>query len=442
MTARATRSVVLLFIALGCAREEAPEPRHLILVSLDTVGAKHLGAYGHGRPTSPNLDAFAAEGVLFENAIAPAPWTLPSHASLLTGLYPGRHGAVTAESSMPADVPTLAGLLSAHGFASAAFVNAIFMAESFGFSQGFDTYELLPEDQSARGAASKISNRALAWLEEQRERRIFLFVHYFDAHSDYRSLPRFERMLDARRNRVDGTTEQLLEVIRGELELRPDDIEALEHLYDAGIRQLDHDLGRFFAELAARGWLEDSLVVVTSDHGEEFMEHGRVLHTRSHYDELLRVPLLFHAPTLPRGVRIAAPVSLVDVAPTVSGLLGVPFPAGSDGRDLRPLWESPESPRSDRLIFTEGGPSHKHDSYRSARDRRHKLWIDLKTGQRELYDWREDPGEKRDILSERPEVAERLGAAIEARSARQRGTPASLELSPETEERLRRLGYH
>jgi arylsulfatase A-like enzyme len=442
MTARSTWIFTLLFIALACTRDEESTPRNLILISLDTVGAKHLGAYGHDRPTSPNLDAFAADGILFENAIAPAPWTLPSHASLFTGLYPNLHGARILESSLADDVPTLAGVLSDHGFASAAFVNGIFMAEIFGLARGFDTYEFIPEDHSARGAASRISDRALAWLEEQRGRRAFLFVHYFDVHSDYRSQARFERLFDARRDLVNGTTDQLLEVIRGEIALGPNEVEALERLYDAGIRQLDDDLGQLFAQLASRGWLEDSLIIVTSDHGEEFMEHGRVLHTRSHYDELLRVPLIFRGPSLPGGLRVATPVSLVDVAPTVSGLLGVPFPAGGDGRDLRPLWESPGSPPAERLIFSEGGPSHKVDAYRSVRDERHKLWIDLETGRQELYDWLEDPGEVRNLLSERPDVAVRLGAAIEARAEQRRDNPHTPQLPPETEEQLRQLGYH
>jgi len=429
----------LLLSALACG---PAVPRHLILISLDTVGARHLGAYGHERPTSPHLDAFAEQGVLFEHAIAAAPWTLPSHASLLTGAYPALHGARTVEHTLSAGVPSLAGLLGDHGFTSAAFVNTIFMSGTFGLSRGFDLYEFVPPDESARGAASKVSERALSWLDEQRGGRIFLFVHFFDAHSDYRSLPRFERLLDARRGRVDGTTEQLLEVIRGELELRPEDIEALSRLHDAGIRQLDAELAHFFEQLDARGWLDQSLIVVTSDHGEEFMEHGRVLHTRSHYDELMHVPLILRGPALPRGRRIATPVSLVDVAPTAASLLGVAFPSDGDGVDLRPLWESPGAPWPRRLIHSEGGPSHKRDSLRSVRDERHKLWVDLETGHRELYDWREDPGEQHDLAAERADIAERLYQAVVARDASRRDTPATRTLSPETEEQLRQLGYH
>ena len=180
--------------ATACHGDGEELPRSAILISIDTLRADHLGCYGHPLPTSPNLDAFADEGTLFDDAYAPSPWTLPSHVSLLTGLYPTRHGVRTTDRRLADAIPSLATLLAQEGFQTGAIVNAVIMRRQFGLAQGFAAYEMVPSDQSRAGAATRVTDAALRWLGDRRGRRVFLFLHYYDVHSDYRSLTRYERM--------------------------------------------------------------------------------------------------------------------------------------------------------------------------------------------------------------------------------------------------------
>jgi arylsulfatase A-like enzyme len=416
-------------------------PRSVILISIDTLRADHLGCYGHPLPTSPNLDAFAAEGTLFEDAVAPSPWTLPSQLSLLTGLYPTRHGVRTTDRTLADSIPTLASLLARQGFETAAVVNSVIMRPQFGTSKGFARYAMVDSDQSRRGAAFRITNEAMRWLDDHRGGRILLFLHYYDVHSDYSSLRRYENIFAPLKSRFDGSTAQLLQVKRGELRLGQSEAAHLARLYDAGIRQLDDDLARLFSHLSDNGWFDDTVVVVTSDHGEEFLEHGSVLHGRTHYQEMLRIPLMMRGPTIPVGVRIRAPVSLVDVLPTLLGLLGLPPDPALDGVDLRALWKSPEHPPAERWLFAAGGPGRTADGIRSVRNERYKLVLHKGSRRRELYDLAEDPQEGENLLGSRPRIAGRLSAELARFVASEREAPEAQEISRELRERLEELGY-
>jgi arylsulfatase A-like enzyme len=431
----------LLVAGLGAACSDAGSARNAIVVSLDTLRADHLGVYGHSRPTSPQIDRLAAESVVFERAQATSSWTLPSHASLLTGLYPSRHGARTASRQIVGDVPTLASILSGRGFATAAVVNGVLLEPRYGLARGFDSYSVVPEDQSRAGAAHEVTRRALDWLRMQGDRRFFLFVHYFDLHSDYASLERYERLFDPPPGRTDGTTDQLMTLLgaRGAF-VTPDELERLERLYDAGIRQLDDEVGRLLRALRRGGWLEQSVFVLTSDHGEEFQEHGRFLHGITHFDEVLRVPLIVRLPQGPRGLRVAAPVSGIDVMPTLLGLLGVPVPEGLDGVDLRAQLRGEAAP-ADRPLLAETGPGSNRDALRSLRDARFKLVLDRRDGRRSLYDLAADPGEQRDVSAEHPEVVARMVEVLARHAERERIAPVAPEPSREVRERLRALGY-
>jgi arylsulfatase A-like enzyme len=417
-------------------------PRNVILISIDTLRADHLGCYGHPLPTSPNLDAFAAEGTLFEDAIATSPWTLPSQLSLLTGLYPTRHGVRTTDRKLAEAIPTLATILARQGFETAAVVNSVIMRAQFGTSQGFAHYEMIESDQSRRGAASGITDKAMRWLDDHRSRRVLLFLHYYDVHSNYFSLERYERIFAPREGRFDGSTAQLMQVKRGNLRMRQSEATHVARLYDAGIRQLDDDLARLFAHLSDNGWFDDSVVVVTSDHGEEFLEHGSVLHGQTHYREMLRIPLIMRGPTIPVGARISAPVSLVDVFPTLLGLLGFPPNPAVDGVDLRALWRTPEQPPTGRWLFAAGGPGRTADSIRSVRNGRYKLVFHRGSQRRELYDLAEDPQEKENLVRSRPRIVERLSAEIARFVESEHEAPKGQEIPREVGERLKQLGYH
>ncbi|HEX2484704.1 MAG TPA: sulfatase [Myxococcota bacterium] len=424
---------------LACAARE--RPRNLVLLSIDTLRRDRLGAYGYDRPTSPVLDALAARGVVFEGASAPSSWTVPSHGSLLTGLSPQAHGATGAVQRLDPRAETLAGWLRQHGYATAAVVNTVLLSAKRGFAGGFDHFELVlgPEP-----AAPEIHARALRWLDGARERRpFFLFLHYYDVHSDYAPAPAYRELLvSPYRGPADGTTEQLKAARLGRLSLAPDDARHLSELYDAEIRQLDDELGRFFAALEERGLLADTAIVVTSDHGEEFGEHGGVLHGRTLYGELVDVPLILAGPGVPAGRRVSGPASLLDVFPTVTALLGVPAPPYVEGTDL---WsDGALRPPAARPLFfaTDWWLGRADGEWKRAVERDGwKLHVAHPGAAAELYDLGADPGERRNVAADEPARVEALRGLLAPLLGPARGGAEGPKLSAEETEALRSLGY-
>jgi arylsulfatase A-like enzyme len=500
---------VLVFLCavcvFGCRAEEprkevtatpaaaSSAPRVVLLLSLDTLRADHLGFYGYERFTSPVLDMVAAEGVVFEDASSTSPWTLPSHASLLTGRYPRSHGVVSMRTGLPGDVPTLARLLGSAGFDTAAVVNSTWLKrEDFALTRDFERYLFVQDVPDRRAPNTWVTDQAIEWLGEAREGPLFLFVHYYDVHSDYVSQPGYERLfVTPYDGEVDGSGWQLtranleddyLEMCHNDFDpekctfgsqespwvvdssverlvLTEADVRHLVELYDAGIRQLDTELSRLFAWMRKEGVLDETLLVITSDHGEEFMEHGRVDHFLPMWQEILRVPFVIRGPGIPAGVRVEAAVSHVDIVPTVLTLADVPVPAAVDGLDLSPLWREGAAgsaadvgPFADRFLYGEGSGGLTYDLvvrgffpvFRSVRRGRHKLLYDSKSGSYSLFDLAADPGERNDRLADEPQVARQL---MDEMKARYRDftpdvEPANpVELSPEEIERLRALGY-
>ena len=401
---------------LTCGSSTAPatSPRIVLLISIDTLRADHLGAYGYTRPTSPVLDALAEKGTVFEDVTATSSWTLPSHASLLTGLYPSRHGLRRKVSVLLEDVPTLAQVFRRAGFETAAAVGSIYLTQRSGLQRGFDAFEYFVEDSRQMSPTKGVTDAALRWVDAGDDAKRFIFLHYYDVHSDYRSEPRFEALFaDGYDGDIDGSVGQLAKIRLGEVPL-PTDLD-LAHwiaLYDAGIRQLDDELGRLFRGLRERGVEGETLIAITSDHGEEFVEHGGVLHGKTHYQEAVRIPLLLQGPNVP-VLRITTPISQVDVAPTLLALAGVPPGGAVDGRDLTPLLRGETAKFETRSIFVEADwRNEKHDIKRAVRRGPYTLHYDRLTHETELYDLRSDPGEQRDISNERPEVVEELTAVL------------------------------
>ncbi len=243
-------SLVLIFAGCGLLGGGAPALRNVILISVDTLRADHLGCYGYDRPTSPAIDRLADRGVLFEEAAATAPYTVPSHASMLTGLYPRSHGMVTWARRLPEAIEPLPLRLSSQGFATAAFVNIQLLNERNGFGRGFDEYYTIPPEPAGRAAAS-IIDFAADWIRRNRGRPFFLFLHFYDVHSDYDAPYDYQRrFVGSYTGRANGTTDQLAKylsgAIRGWTEV---DASHLSDLYDASIRQLDDQLDLFIRYL-------------------------------------------------------------------------------------------------------------------------------------------------------------------------------------------------
>ena len=390
------------------ASGDGPQARNLLIVTIDTLRADRVGAYGHSTARTPALDGVARAGVRFDQAFAPSPITLTSHASLLTGRYPPGHGARHNGMAMTAPVPTLATALDSAGFATAAFVSAFPLDRRFGLPRGFDEYD----DQLGRGADGRPLNeragaetvrRARAWLDAHRSGRFFLWVHLFEPHAPY------------------GDPAQAAS--------RP----AVAR-YDEEISTADRATGQL---LDALGDAQAStLVVITADHGEAFGEHGEIGHSIFVYDTTLRVPFLMKGPGIPIDRPIDAPVSLVDLAPTALARLGVTgFDA--DGVDLRGLIDGSAAP-ADRTIYAESFAPLLDFGWSPLRSVRDARWKYIAAPKAELYDTESDPVEARNLESSDPQRASQLRARVERYGPAD--APAGA-VAAEAANRLRSLGY-
>jgi arylsulfatase A-like enzyme len=337
-------------------------------------------------------------------------------------------------------------MLAEHGFETASIVNSFYLHHRFGLDRGFASATLLDHPVGSP-QPSKVTDHALGWLAERThgDKPFFLFLHYYDTHSDYASLPRYRRRFEhPYAGPADGTTAQLNAVRKGKLALGPRDAAHLRDLYAAGIRQLDDSLGRLLGFLEESGLADDTLVVLTSDHGEEFLDHGGVMHGATHFEEVMRVPLLMAGPGLPRGVRVAEPVSLVDVVPTALALLGVPVTGRMDGLDLAPLWRGgDDAALRDRALFADTAVNTDwNDSLASVRRGSLKLVEGLSSGRRALFDLASDPAEERDVGAARAGDAARMAGELARYLGREAAPPeAPIELTPQEREKLRALGY-
>jgi arylsulfatase A-like enzyme len=326
-------------------RATAPARPNVLLVSIDSLRADHLGSYGYARDTSPTIDALAREGVLFENAISPAPWTVPAHMTLLTGLPPEVHDVVSVRQKLSPDAVTLAEVLQGAGYETAAFVSGPTVMAHFGFDQGFALYDQSLVERQPKRAGGAVSSPGLVdlvsawldrWSEAGRRAPFFVFLHMWDVHYDYVPPREYvERFDPGYTGDVDTRNFETNERLRRDMD--PRDLQHVVALYDGEIRFTDDHLARLVARLRALGVLDDTIVVVTSDHGEEFFEHGQKGHAKTLYDEVLHVPLVVRYPRrIASGQRIAAPVRLMDVAPTILGLADVPTPEGFGASELSP----------------------------------------------------------------------------------------------------------
>jgi arylsulfatase A-like enzyme len=317
---------------------DSPSPSHrpnVIVVLIDTLRADHLGCYGYGKETSPAIDAFAKDASLFERAFAQSSWTKPSVASLLTGLLPRSHTANRREDALPGEALTLAERLGALGYRTAGFVTNTNVAAEFGFAQGFETYELLLDADERLGyaRAEVLVDRALALLEERGEEPFFLYLHFTDPHDPYTFTPGGKESV--------GSTDFMEALEAGEIPSDARTREKLLELYDEKIRYLDRELGRLFDDLRKMELYRDSLIVLVSDHGEEFEEHGWWRHGKTLYQEQLHIPFLVKWPEgAAAGRRLQNAVQQVDLVPTVLDFLGEPLPRDLPGRSLYRLVES------------------------------------------------------------------------------------------------------
>jgi arylsulfatase A-like enzyme len=479
---RDASTTVLALLALagliaGCSEVQAKRPRNVVIIALDTLRPDHLGCYGHSRPTSPAIDRFASESFVFENAHAPSPWTAPSLISLMTALEPEVHQVLGAPNPGRLDdkVTTLAEILKARGFATAAFTEGGYAKGRFGLDQGFDEYDAhaadaadAPVSEPRESGLDANVERSIAWLRARRDRPFLLFFHTYEPHMPYRA---HESFVSAFRPGFDAVEErtELARIIgtwneertlaqedcafvwpralflrsnamwkglpeiespddfaraagkhgfgRADSGVRPEIRDLMLDLYDAGIASADRGVAKLLAALEELGLDEDTLVVIVSDHGEGLGEHGQLEHGFVLHEEILRVVLLVRTPesrVAPR--RIGDLVGLVDVAPTVLDLLRIdPRKLPMQGRSLLPALRG-ALPEASTLAHGRT-IARDTDALYSLRTSAWRLNFDMRSGQTWLWDRARDPREEVDVAAANPLVVEALRAQILRRHA-------------------------
>jgi arylsulfatase A-like enzyme len=396
---------------------------NVILVSFDALQAAHVGAWGYPRNVTPTIDSVARDGVAFLKTYSVASWTVPASMTWFTGVYPSEHrmtnkfAVYNSQVQKPAnlkelapELTTLAAALRQHGYATGGFTGNAGVSGGFGYDQGFDKYFF---EKEKFGSLDYSVPHALAWLRENKRRKFFLFLHGYDVHGqstpsggfDYRFV---ERSYDGKYTGSEQEQELLREegLVRGRLTLREQDVRFWRAIYDEKIQRADAKFARFLRELDRLGLTENTLLVLTSDHGTEFYEHRRFDHGFTLYNEQIHVPLIVRLPGQRGGLQIADAVSSIDVMPTILDLLDVPL-----GQRLsRQL-------RGTSLVWTMRGQHTPRDLFSETDYREYtykrsiigpdgwKLIVTLESGHRELYHLPSDPGEAHDLASSQPERA-------------------------------------
>ncbi|HEX8986033.1 MAG TPA: sulfatase [Bryobacteraceae bacterium] len=454
---------------------------NVILITLDTVRADHLSLYGYARPTTPSLEQLARDSVVYSDAISASDMTLSAHASIFTGLYPSHHGAHTTTerywgTPLAPSLPSLPELLSQQGYRTSAIVaNYAYLAPAFGFGRGFERYDarmavlfLTPSrnaylrtrlrnfmtrfvppaefEREARSAA-EINRRVFATLDERhRDRRpFFLFINYMDAHWPYLPPAPYDVLYPGKAKRFTGPKYYSLQsdLLTSDRKMTGAERDHLISQYDGALNYLDAELGKLVARLKQTGLYDNTLLVITSDHGEAMGNRSIVGHGLSVYQDEVHIPLLIKLPrghkVIPEGTRVRGPVSSVDLLPTVLDTLGLSSIAGLDGRSLLARQGD-----ASRTIFAESFPLY---YLKTTRVERAVFSDSLKLirstqGKRELYDLARDPGENRSVYASSGPAARRLEDTLvkweEAIPGRAQAVP---KLEHGTVEKLRSLGY-
>jgi arylsulfatase A-like enzyme len=466
----------LPLVCCGSPMVSAPPPaapetpaRNLIFISLDTLRADRLGCYGYARPVSPFLDSLAEKGFLFRRAYAHASYTLASHGSMFTSLYPSVHGLQNSLSVISPKATTLTEWLAEQGWATASFNGGGMVSYNFGFHRGFDAYcqvdplgDRFTEGKSLNklgfsdGSCASL-NRALDWITTRKEERFFLFLHTFMVH-DYMPPQELAERFDGDNPSGLQPGPDVLYLINrkhfGEHGITREHLDFFMNMYDATIRAADDMIRELFAHLEAQDLLENTLVIITSDHGEEFLEHGQVKHTQSVYEEVIHVPLIMAVPGMERGGTISACVSQIDLLPTLLELMHLPCPEGIQGRSLLPLMRG--ETEKDRFIYAEVDVAKQtlrscviQDGWKYIKASTDEdLWFPA-PAEEELYFLTEDIREKENRLNAQPRKARQFKKLIDSlqthlgmqREALSGGAESSQPLSPELQEMLRQQGY-
>jgi arylsulfatase A-like enzyme len=418
--------LIVVLVAVGLVGTlfyfRSPPPVNLLLITLDTTRADRLGCYGYTQALTPELDALAKNGVLFERAYAPAPMTSPSHTSIMTGLWPPEHGVNTnALTVLDPNIPTIAELLQARGYATAAFPAASMLAARFGLNRGFQSYfdDLSdPKTGADRMQRSRdgryIADLSIQWLKEQQQADdapFFCWLHFYDPHDPYNFHP------------------------------QEFDAKFRERPYDAELAYVDRQIGRIIDELERLGELENTVIVIAGDHGESLGQHGEDMHGYLLHESTLRVPLIIanHAQAK-AGHRVTTPVSLIDLFPTMLEIGGAEAPGDSKLRRLQPALQG--NPLAPRFCYSQTVEPYLQAFWSPLQSLTNERWRYVRTTQPELYDLTADPQELVNLASREPDLVSELDGELTAYEEKfQIRTGTTVKLSTQEQRVLESLGY-
>jgi arylsulfatase A-like enzyme len=442
-----------------------PPIRHVILVTSDAMRADALGAYApQTAPPTPHLERLWRQSVVFESAISPAPWTLPAFASIMTGLSPMVHGAVRLDSRVP-DAPRLAGCLAAAGYVTGALGSNPVLRAASNMHQGFTSYDMYPKS-FGRSFGAKLIRRALPeeycpteattthltdlairWIDAHHEGPFFFWLHYFDPHMPLEPPAAYLPDGPAPR-RIGNKFHDAVGVRAGHFRPSEEEVAWLRALYDAEVRYVDDQFGRLLAHLEALGIYEEALIIFSSDHGEEFLEHGGFEHGHCVYDEVLRVPLLVKLPRQRKTIWVSRPVSSESIMPTVLELCGVGYDADAlSASSLVPLWGGEPERFAGGPIVSTGCSLYEEQT--AIRFGELKYIERALTKRQELFNMVADPAERLSLAALQPDAVAEARSLLELHGVRSEEILARLgeqgervaELDEATLARLRSLGY-
>ncbi len=369
--------VIILAVFRSGDNRLTAAPNNIILISIDTIRADHMSCYGYEHKTTPNIDAFAENAILFQHCFANIPLTLPSHATMLTGLIPPTHGVQDNLTMVLSDsVVTLPEMLNENGYATYGIISAQVLNHRYGLDQGFDVYDDLFESEIGKSQiipqrlANETVDHAMKWLDENQDEKKFMFLHFYDPHDDYKPPAPYNRQFQ-----------------------RP---------YDGEIAFADHCIGQFLDKLKSLGKYDDSLIIIVGDHAELLGEHGEFTHSYFIYHNVLRVPLIIKPPGHTASIKINDNTTIPDITPTILAQCGIEIPDNIQGIDLSAYYNGADGQNADRVLFNECLTATKYNA-NSLLGVIQGQWHYIQTTRPELYDWVKDPGELNNLYAEQPQ---------------------------------------
>ncbi|MBA7515597.1 hypothetical protein ES705_07639 [subsurface metagenome] len=438
--------IILILICNGfiysyrLSRSKGP---NIILISIDALRADHLSCYGYHRNTSPNIDRLASQGVLFKNAFSQATWTIPSHTSIFLSQYVWRHKVDNPDKRLGNSFTTLAEILKDRNYTTLAFVGGGYLSPRYGFNQGFEIYDDGSPRRRGYHEISSCINKLLSWLGSIKSRKFFLFIHTYDVHGPYNSpLPYFDLYP---KGRCEGkhlrTSKGIIpwELVASKLTI--EEIDYIMAVYDGGINYVDDQLGKLFRKLDQLGIYDNTIIIITADHGEGFNEHGSLNHGYKPYIELVHVPLIMKGPGIPRNRIYENFVQHIDIVPTILEILNIPQREEIQGRGILPLRNNCEIEEHFTTYSWGGSGAQGPVSLRT------RQWTYIMNHNRpdELYDRINDPKEQNNIIKKRPliaqELKEELKDFIALTSEAKPQVAEKVHIDEELKEQLKLLGY-